>query len=511
MMRPNSRLPCPPLYGSPRSPERETLGDGVIQLARRLGRPYMPHQEYMANVALEIDPETGRLAYDEILIIGPRQNTGKTEFVLPYLTHRCISPWFSSRTGPQRVLQTAQTADDARTKWRDVYRERLLKARTIKNMFRSRLSLNQEAFIWSNGSMWSPGSTTGKTAGTGDTLDLGFIDEAWSRPDFRTELGMKPAMDTRDNSQLLIASMIPGLTRAAPGTWAYLKEKRRLARARVEAGVRHGIALFDWSAVEGADPGDPRTWYSCMPGLGVTVREERIRAHFEKLPLIDFCAEFLGWEPKETVPMWTTIPRVIWDGLEDPESQPVGAVALAAEITKERDRGYLGLVGKRADGNWHLEVVEPGFKIPVGTVGVDWMEPRALEILATQDICTTVVDKRRPAASLAQTLKNAGYDVTEPNGPDIQAACGRFYDRSGAAHDPDAAKRDDGTRLRHLSQASLDRAVALVKKIDQGAGAFTFVDRGSDDSIGPLYLMVLGMLGVELKWTPPVPEPQIFY
>lgn len=508
MMRPPSSMPCPPLFGTPRSPERETLGPGVIELARRLGRPYMPHQEYMANVALEIDPDTGRLAYDQVLIVGPRQNTGKTEFLLPYLTHRCISPWFG---GMQRVLQTAQTADDARTKWRDVYRERLLKARTIKTMFRSRLSLNQEAFIWRNGSMWSPGSTTGKTAGTGDTLDIGVIDEAWSRPDFRTELGMAPAMDTRPNSQLLIASMIPGLTRAVPGTWGYLKEKRRIARARLEAGMRHGIAIFDWSAVEGADPGDPRTWYSCMPGLGTTVEEARIRAHYENLPLVDFCAEFLGWEPKETVPMWTTIPQRVWDGLEDPESVPVGTVALAAEITKDRQRGYLGTVGKRADGHWHLEVVEPGQKIPVGTVGIDWMEPRALEILAAQDICTTVIDKRRPAASLIVPIENAGYDVTTPNGPDIQAACGRWYDRTGAATDPDADKRDDGTRLRHLAQKSLTRAVALVKKIDFGAGAFTFVGRDSDDDISPLYLMVLGMLGVELKWTPPEPELEIFY
>jgi hypothetical protein len=483
----------------------------VIELARRLGRPYMEHQEYMANVALEIDPATGRLAYDQVLIIGPRQNTGKTEFVLPYLTHRCISPWFGVVSGPQRVLQTAQTADDARTKWRDVYRERLLKAHTIKTMFRSRLSLNQEAFIWRNGSMWSPGSTTGKTAGTGDSLDVGFIDEAWSRPDFRTELGMGPAMDTRLNSQLLIASMIPGLSRAAPGTWGYLKEKRRIARARVEAGARNGIALFDWSAIEGSDPGDPRTWYSCMPGLGATVPQERIAAHYANLPLIDFCAEFLGWEPKETVPMWTTIPQRVWDGLEDTESEPVGAVALAVEMTRDRARGYLGTVGKRADGHWHMEVIEPGQKIPAGTVGVDWMEPRALEILAAQSICTTVIDKRRPAASLIQTIRNAGYDVSEPNGPDIQAACGRFYDRTGAATDPDAPKRDDGTRIRHLAQPSLTRAVAVVKKIDQGAGAFTFVDRSSDDSIGPLYAMVLGMLGVELKWTAPLPELEIFY
>lgn len=205
--------------------------------------------------------------------------------------------------------------------------------------------------------------------------------------------------------------------------------------------------------------------------------------------------------------MWTTVPQRIWNGLEDLESQPVGAVALAAEMDKERTRGWLGVVGKRADGHWHLEVVEPGLKIAVGTVGIDWMEPRAKEILADHEVCTTVIDKRRPAASLIVSLENAGYDVSTPNGPDIQAACGRFYDRTGANADP---TRDDGTRIRHMAQEPLDRAMALAQKIDVGAGAFTFVNRGSNDDIGPLYLMVLGMLGVELKWTPPLPEPEIF-
>jgi hypothetical protein len=477
----------------------------VIAIAKRLGRPFMAHQEHMANVALEIDERTGRLAYSQVIIIGPRQNTGKTEFLLPYLAHRCTSPWFG---GGQRVFQTAQTAEDARTKWRDVYKPRLERDRTIKSMFRTRLSKTQEAFIWRNQSMWFPGSTTGKTAGTGDTLDIGVIDEAWSRTDFRTELGMAPAMDTRPSSQLLVASMIPGLARALPGTWPYLKEKRALARARVEAGVRNGTCLFDFTAPEGADPGDPQTWYGCMPGLGITVPEERIAAHFTNLPLVDFCAEFLGWEPKETVAMWTTVPKTVWEGLEDLDSQPVGAVALAIEMDRDRRQGWIGVVGRRADGHWHVEVVEPGRKIAEDVVGVDWVEPRALEILADWQVCTTVIDKRRPAASLIVPLQNAGYDVTTPNGPDIQAACGRFYDRTGTKGDP---ARDDGTRIRHLSQRSLDRAIALTQKIDVGEGAFTFVNRGSNDDICPTYLGVLGMLGVELKWEPPMPELEIFY
>src|SRR5258705_8686404 len=127
-----------PLYGTPRSPERPTLGPRVAEVARRLGKPWMPHQRDIADVAFEIDPATGYLAYSQVIVIGPRQATGKTELALPVMVHRCtgfdaaLSTWVRQNLGvkvnppgPQRVLYTAQTADDARKKWRDIHFERL--------------------------------------------------------------------------------------------------------------------------------------------------------------------------------------------------------------------------------------------------------------------------------------------------------------------------------------------------------------------------------------------------
>ena len=505
MMRPNSPLRCPPLFGTPRTPGRVTLGEGMGEIARRLGKPLMEHQQYMADVALEIDPATGLLAYPEVIVIGPRQNTGKSEWLFDLMTHRCVAKW---PEGAQRVLYTAQTADEARLRWRDVHLTRLLKTRTIKSMFTPRLALNREAMLWHNGSHWSPISTTGKTGGTGDTIDLGVIDEAWSRPDFRTELSMGPAMDTRDWSQLVIASMIPGITRAKPGTWTYLKEKRRIGRARVEAGVNHGVAIFDFAAVEGSDPGDPRTWYSCMPGLGVTAAEAKIAARFNSLPLVDFCAEYLGWEPVETVATWTLLPQVTWDKHLDVDSAIVGPMALGVEITEDRTQAYIGVSGRRADGHWHGEIVEPGRKIPIGTLGTEWLERRVLELLEVWKPCTTVIDKRRPANSLIVPLTNAGYDVYTPNGPDITAACGQLYDRICDEPDPD---RQDLTHLFHLGQNSLDRAVSMARKVEAGAGVFTFVRRNTEADISPLYAVVLAMLGVEVKGPLTVPDPEIFY
>lgn len=498
-----------PLFGTPRSPERPTLGPKVAEIARRLGKPLMPHQAHIADVALELDPETGYLAYSEVVVIGPRQATGKTELMLPVMTHRCVgfdrqlTQWVRRELGLvlpepgwQTVLYTAQTADKAREKWRDVHLKRLQESPFYRprQQFSFRLQRNSEAIQWGNGSVWSPGSTTGKTGGTGDTIDLGVIDEAWSRPDNRTELAMRPAKMTRPWGQLWIMSMVPGLSRARPDEWRYLRDKRRVGRARVAAGVRSGTALFDFTAASDADPGDQATWYSCMPGLGRTVLERAVREDFAAMPLVDFCAEYLGWEPVDTVPRWSLVSQRSWEGRCDPASVMAGRPALAVEMNEERTRAWVAAAGYRPDGNYHVEVVEPGYRIPAGVQGVDWVEPRLVEIVAAQDPCTVVIDPRRPAASLIVPLRNRGIEVLTPSQPDIAGACGRIFDATGEVRED--REHDDGLRLFHLGQSGLDRAVGQARRFELGGGSFVFVRRGAASELGPLYGVTLALHGL---------------
>jgi len=510
------RLTCPPLYGTARSPERPTLGPKVAEVAARLGKPPMPHQQHIFDVAFEIDPDTGLLAYSEVIVIGPRQATGKTELLLPVMTHRCVgfddalAEWSRRQfghdvpaPGPQRVLYTAQTADDARKKWRDVHVERL-KASRFRREFRARLQQNMEAFVWANGSMWAPGSTTGKTGGTGDTLDLGVIDEAWSREDSRTELGMRPAMMTRPWKQLWAVSMIPGLSRALPGTWPWLAHKRQVGRARVDAGVRRGTAFFDFSAAPGLDPADPQTWWSCMPGLGYTVTEKTVREDFEAFDLVDFEAEYLGWEPLASTPRWKLVRQETWERLRDSRSEIVGRPVLSAEVAEDRSAAWITAAGRRADGDWHVEVVEPGFRIPRDVVGLDWLEPRMVELVGTQNPWTVVVDPSRPAQSLIVPLRQRGIDVTTPSQREVAGACGRFYDATGeeapvVLEDADGQEAKPGVRVHHLGQEDLDSAVSWARKLDLGNGSFVFVKKGSEAVLCPLYGVALAMHGHDVK------------
>ncbi|AXH88783.1 hypothetical protein AB0N38_18895 [Micromonospora aurantiaca] len=505
-----TELTCPPLHGTPRSPDRPTLGGQLAAVADRLGKPLMPHQRHIADVALELDPETGLLAYSEVVVIGPRQATGKTELLLPVMTHRCVgfgdplTRWIRQHLGhavpepgPQTVVYTAQTADDARKKWRDVHVARLEKS-VYRRQFTPRLRLNAEAMIWRNGSRWSPASTTGKTAGTGDSIDVPVIDEAWSRPDSRTELGMRPASMTRPWRQMWVMSMIPGLSRAMPGTWPYLAHKRQVGRARVAAGMTSGTAFFDFSAAPDLDPGDPQTWWSCMPGLGHTVPEKAIREDYEAMDLVDFCAEYLGWEPMVTTPKWRLIRQETWENLHDPASAVHGRPALAVEMARDRSRGVIGVAGRRADRHWHAAVAEPGYQVPAGVTGVEWMMPRLLELIDEADAVAVVIDPRRPANSLIAPLRNRGVTVLTPNQQEVAAACGRFYDATGEDADATDDAPADPTRLFHLGQASVARALGAAVKLDVGEGAFTIVKRGSGDELIDLYALILAMHGHEV-------------
>lgn len=510
-----AELHCPPTYGTRRSPDRPTLGGNVAKVAAALGKPLLPHQRLIADVALEIDPETGLLAYDEVSIIINRQQ-GKTEMMLPIMTHRCVgfgdalARWVKTEMGhtvpapgPQRVLYTAQTATDATKKWRDIHVERLNKS-AFRPEITVRKRLAMEAIQWSNGSSWSPGATTAKGGGTGDTLDLAVIDEAWSREDSRTELGLRPAMLTRDWKQLWICSMIPGLSRALPGKWPYLHQKRRNGRHRVQSDMRSGVAFFEWSAPRDADPGDPATWWSCMPALGHTVSERAIRSDFEAMPLVDFCAEYLGWEPEVGAARWHVIGEQTWRdlrigvGREQPYMEPV---AFGVDAQPDLSAASIGMAALTSYGDTFVELIE---RQP----GDTWLVPALVKLAGKHGPCAIGIAAHGPAAPIIEPLRRALLEanVDAPvstdksivktfQGPDVAKACRQFYSETG-----EVGEVADDRRVRHIGQPELDASVAGVAK-------YVFSDEwrwqraGEGGDASPLYAVTLARYaGEAVEW-----------
>ena len=145
------------------------MGGRVGAVAKALGTPLMPWQQHVADVALEVDPATGLLAYREIDLTVPRQS-GKTTLLLAVMVHRAL------RLGaPQNIAYTAQTRNAARKKWEDEH-VKALEASTFgkRGLFTVRRSNGSEAIQWVNGSKHSFEAPT-ETASHGETLDLGAV------------------------------------------------------------------------------------------------------------------------------------------------------------------------------------------------------------------------------------------------------------------------------------------------------------------------------------------------
>lgn len=474
------------------------MGPRVAQIAAALGKPLMPWQQHVANVALEmVDGEHGPIpAYSQVIVVVMRQQ-GKTELMLPFMTHRAIG--FGAA---QRIAYTTQTGSEARKKWEDIHIARL-KASPFRDLFEPRLRLNAEAMIWTNGSFWFPVPPTTKTGGTGDTLNLAVIDEGWSRPDNRTELAMRPAMVTQENRQLLICSMVPGISRAKTVDSQYLRQKVAMGRRLVEQGVTEGTAYFEWSAPEGRDPSDPATWWESMPALGHTITEATIRGDHDTMvaegKLIDFCAEYLGWWPQEHKPTWTIIRERTWQSLRDPASEPDGRIAFAVDVSPERTSATIAACGRRADGDYHVEIIEPGSQVPHGTQTLDWLEPRLLELIDKHEPVAVALDPRGPVravmARLVPFLEERGIPLETPNALEVAAACGRFYDLTAG----DAEQDPEVVRVRHLGQAELDRAVSGASKLEsRHNGTFVWVRVGAAVNISPLYAATLATHAYQL-------------
>lgn len=470
----------------------------------------------MYDVIGELDPDTGTFAYSDITLVGPRQVTGKTEFLLPLMTWRCtglgreVAEYARREFGvdiddppPQRVMYTAQRAEDARQKWRDVHVPRIQASPFNADLRSTRLRLAAEAMFWKNGSVWVPGSTTGKSSGTGDQLDLGVIDEMWAQTDGSTEIGMRPTMLTRIWRQLVRASMVPGLSRVPPDKWAYMRQKMSAGRSRVEANVQSGSAYFEWSALENADPGDEDVWWNCMPALGYTVPIRNVRSDFNDLDLIDFMAEYLGIWPTGGLPLWSTFQEQTWRDLwhSGDYQEPI---ALGVDANPELTVASIGMAAQcSGGGDIHLELLDR-------RSGVNWLTQAILSVCRSQPVCAIGIDRNGPLAGIVRPLQRAAdeqkLDITIAgtgerglNFAEVSAACAELYNETGE-HDDDDPNAGPATtrRVHHIGQEELTAAVGGALRRFSGS-RFQWDRVGSAVDVDALFSVTLARAAGEAE------------
>src|SRR5688572_27533433 len=258
----SSSMSCPPRFATRRRSERETFGPELAAVADKLGQPFMPWQRLVADVGGEIDPLTGLPAYREIRVTVPRQS-GKTTLFLSWQINRCVSRRWKH---PQRSVFTAQTGKDARDKWIDELFP-LIRNSQIKSLVSvkgSRLEINEgmgnEAIKFRTGSLIRLLSTS-TSSGHSKTLHQAVMDEVWHDTDDRREQGLRPAMITVDDAQLLVCST------AGTVNSTVLNRKVETGREAVAEDLGFGVAYFEWSAPESWDPLDEASYVTFMPAL----------------------------------------------------------------------------------------------------------------------------------------------------------------------------------------------------------------------------------------------------
>jgi len=463
-----------------------------------LGKPLMEWQQYVVDVVLEIDPATGELAYTEWNLTVPRQS-GKTTLLLAKNSHRCMATGFFGAN--QQLAYAAQTKLKATEKFEKDYALAIRQAQRQHVAFKSVLVRTGNVKVdirYPNGSSWAVESGTEKS-GHGSTLDGADVDEAFSQQDNRLEQAFTPAMITRPNRQLGVVSTA-GWEDASP----YLLGKVQAGRKAVMQDVRHGLAYFEWSAEDDADPGDERVWFDCMPALHRpdcapdckrhTVKVQAIRAEYDKAlrenKLIEFCRAYLNqWKPKPKPGDETALGN--WSdcrGSFDADHPLPPIAAIAVSVAKNRDTAAIAGCGWLDD----IPVVSLVDERP----GVEWAKAEAARIGKEHSVPVVVLVSGPTGEKFAEDVEALGAKVLRAKLPEYITACDDIYDRVTRQ------------QVMHPNDPSLNESVIGARWRPCGDGRRVFGWKASESNLAPTEASTLALWGAQQDV---VLEPSVFF
>lgn len=435
----SSGLPCPPRYATPRRPDRPTLGPLVEDYHYLLtaGDHFMPHQRYIADVAHELDPDTGLLWYDLVVIVIPRQN-GKTTYVEAKLTR-------SAEAGRFRCLiYAAQNADKAREKLIDEFHDqRLARHPYFAGRVKPRRSNGSANLRFLNTGSKIHIVPSNDSMADGKTVDDGVLDEAFVYPDTSVISSIQPTMVTRPDPQLTIVSTV------GAGDDGLLQHYQDIGTAAVNDPDSR-IAFFEWSAAPDDDLDDPAVWARVMPALGTTISVDRIRSYRQTMPSAEFDRSFGCRRP--TVEQSSAVDLAHWSAAgEDADIDlPIRPPFVTAfHIEPTRAHASVAVAGALDDGRVGVVVDR--------RAGTGWIAGQ-VEALTARGAVAIVADRSAGAGGIIDRLVGRGLAVEELSGIDVGAHCGTFVDELAAgtvAHQdqPDLNTAVTGSRWRPLGGA----------------------------------------------------------
>jgi hypothetical protein len=171
-----------------------------------------------------------------------------------------------------------------------------------------------------------------------------------------------------------------------------------------------------------------------------------------------------------------------WADLADAGSRPVDPVVFAFDVTPDRSRSAIAVAAKRADGLFHVEIVDR-------QAGTGWVTARLAGLFEQHKPAAVVCDGVGPAASLMFELQSAGVPVGPVNTQEHAQACGLLFDN---------VQRQT---LRHLGTPELAAAVKGAVRRPLG-DAWAWSRKNSQVDISPLVAVTLALWAVDRHSAP---------
>jgi hypothetical protein len=457
--------PAGPRIGTPRHPERPTLGAVWATVAAGVG--FVPHvwQQHRADVSYELVPcDAGmRLAAKSSGTMVGRQG-GKTAAAAVDVTFRAIAPSLPEVAeavghpiGPQYIAFTAQDRANAFTQWAE--HVDLIMASEYAELVRGKpvRKNGSECLNFVNGS-WYRIVTPSKDGARGLSLDLAVIDEALTHKAWLLN-AIAPTMAQRDGARLSFGAQLMVISNAGDEDSELLNMQRELGRRAVAEGDRSRV-WFEYSCADDADPLEPATWAATIPTYEQPdgISREFLTLQAETMGTDAFAREYLC----RTV--WSQNRRVIapdaWADLPHIVLHPDPRAVLAVEVPTDRSSAVV--VAAARDGE-HI-----GVELVDQRPGVDWVVERVAD-LAARTRCRVVLDRYGPASPLAAGLEQAGVKVVAVSSHDVADAAAGLVDAVTAR------------RVGHVGDVRFQDAVSVLGRRQRG-DRWVFDRHGGDVS-----------------------------
>lgn len=452
-----------PRYATRRRPERKTYGAAVAKIARPLGKPLFPWQRYVVDVGLEVDPATGGLFYDEVIVFVVRR-AGKTVLIDPLVTWTCGRPKIN-----RQAWLTAQKLDSAVARWRassDVIMDKIGKPTVDRHIANTR-----EQLFWpGTGSKFVPFGPDAKSM-HGEDPDLVIVDELWSfdRDQQRAiEAGYEPARSVK-------AGQVWKLSAAGNAKSDWLKTDRLRGRAAAESGGDHRIAFFEWCIPEEVD-GVPvrqlddeslfRLILNNHPRRDHGLRPEVIMSAIEKdRPA---ATRAYGGLDESDVAEEGSIPnQVLADAMTRDLIPGDVPVVLAVAVDDDRRECSVSAFWRDASGVARVELLKRA-------AGTRWLVGYVDERCGRNEVRGVGVLRAGASRDICDELERVpGLPVVPISQTDLPAACNRFADELEAL------------TILHMGEAAFETAVRASDWRKSGSGGRIFVPQG-DAPITPL-------------------------